>query len=73
MIEGLGRGVTRIVVTHDVEKAILADRVVIMREGKVVACGSPEKLINSHLFFRDVNKDKSIVLIFIQRHLFDTR
>ncbi|WP_144533303.1 ABC transporter ATP-binding protein [Bacillus paranthracis] len=51
MIEGLGRGVTRIVVTHDVEKAILADRVVIMREGKVVACGSPEKLINSHLFF----------------------
>ncbi|AAU16945.1 ABC transporter family protein [Bacillus cereus E33L] len=51
MIEGLGRGVTRIVATHDVEKAILADRVVIMREGSIVACGSPEKLINSHLFF----------------------
>ncbi|HFK1458352.1 TPA: ABC transporter ATP-binding protein [Bacillus cereus] len=51
MIEGLGRGVTRIVATHDVEKAILADRVVIMKEGSIVACGSPEKLINSHLFF----------------------
>ncbi|HDR8485696.1 TPA: ABC transporter ATP-binding protein [Bacillus cereus] len=50
MIEGLGRDVTRIVATHDVEKVILADRVVIMREGSVVACGSPEKLINSHSF-----------------------
>ncbi|WP_270394570.1 ABC transporter ATP-binding protein [Bacillus paranthracis] len=51
MIEGLGSDVTRIVVTHDVEKVILADRVVIMKEGSIVACGSPEKLINSHLFF----------------------
>ncbi|KMQ01365.1 ABC transporter ATP-binding protein [Bacillus cereus] len=50
MIEGLGRDVTRIVATHDVEKVILADRVVIMREGSIIACGSPEKLINSHSF-----------------------
>ncbi|MFB5560912.1 ABC transporter ATP-binding protein [Bacillus cereus] len=50
MIEGLGIDVTRIVATHDVEKVILADRVVIMREGSIVACGSPEKLINSHSF-----------------------
>jgi len=52
MIEGLGRGVTRIVATHDVEKAILADCVVIMREGSIIACGSPEKLINSHSFLQ---------------------
>ncbi|PEM25785.1 ABC transporter ATP-binding protein [Bacillus wiedmannii] len=52
MIEGLGREVTRIVATHDVEKAILADRVVIMREGSIVACGSPEKLRNSHSFLQ---------------------
>ncbi|MCU4767684.1 ABC transporter ATP-binding protein/permease [Bacillus toyonensis] len=52
MIEGLGREVTRIVATHDVEKAILADRVVIMKEGRIVACGSPEKLINSHSFLQ---------------------
>lgn len=51
MIEGLGSDVTRIVATHDVEKVILADRVVIMKEGSIVACGSPEKLINSHSFF----------------------
>ncbi|PGR77686.1 ABC transporter ATP-binding protein [Bacillus thuringiensis] len=50
MIEGLGRDVTRIVATHDVEKVILADHVVIMREGSIVVCGSPEKLINSHSF-----------------------
>ncbi|MEI2317418.1 ABC transporter ATP-binding protein [Bacillus paramobilis] len=52
MIEGLGKEVTRIVATHDVEKAILADRVVIMKEGSIVACGSPEKLIYSHSFFK---------------------
>ncbi|KAA0804412.1 ABC transporter ATP-binding protein [Bacillus sp. JAS102] len=52
MIEGLGSDVTRIVATHDVEKVILADRVVIMKEGSIVACGSPEKLINSHSFFK---------------------
>ncbi|MGN5651713.1 ABC transporter ATP-binding protein [Bacillus sp. Brlt_9] len=52
MIEGLGRDVTRIVATHDVEKAILADRVVIMKEGSIVACGSPEKLMYNHSFFK---------------------
>ncbi|ENB9405498.1 ABC transporter ATP-binding protein [Bacillus paranthracis] len=52
MIEGLGGEVTRIVATHDVEKVILADRVVIMKEGSIVACGSPEKLIYSHSFFK---------------------
>ncbi|MFJ8217786.1 ABC transporter ATP-binding protein [Bacillus cereus] len=52
MIERLGREVTRIVATHDVEKAILADRVVIMKEGSIVACGRPEKLMHSHSFFK---------------------
>lgn len=52
MIEELGSEVTRIVATHDVEKVILADRVVIKKEGSIVACGRPEKLINSHSFFK---------------------
>ncbi|MGY3272163.1 ABC-type multidrug transport system fused ATPase/permease subunit [Bacillus sp. TE9106W] len=52
MIEGLGSDVTRIVATHYVEKVILADRVVIMKEGSIVACGNPEKLINNHSFFK---------------------
>ncbi len=51
MIEGLGKeDVTRIGGNNDVEKVILADRVVIMREESIVACGSPEELINSHSF-----------------------
>ncbi len=52
MIEGLGSEVTRIVATHDVERAVLADRIVIMKEGNIVACESPEKLIYSHSFFK---------------------
>lgn len=52
MIEELGSDVTRIVATHDVEKVILADCVVIMKEGSIVACGSPEKLINHHSVFK---------------------
>ncbi|WP_342715260.1 ABC transporter ATP-binding protein [Bacillus paramycoides] len=52
MIEGLGSEVTRIVATHDVERAVLADRIVIMKEGNIVVCESPEKLINSHSFFK---------------------
>ncbi|MEF7656328.1 MULTISPECIES: ABC transporter ATP-binding protein [Bacillus cereus group] len=52
MIEGLGSEVTRIVATHDVERAVLADRIVIMKEGNIVACEGPEKLIYSHSFFK---------------------
>ena len=49
MIEGIGRDVTRIVATHDVERVVL-DRIVIMKEGNIVACEGPEKLIHSHSF-----------------------
>lgn len=52
MIEGIGRDVTRIVATHDVEMVVLADRIVIMKEGNIVACEGPEKLIHSHSFFK---------------------
>ncbi|MCU5239660.1 ABC transporter ATP-binding protein/permease [Bacillus cereus] len=52
MIEGIGRDVTRIVATHDVERVVLADRIVIMKEGNIVVCEGPEKLIHSHSFFK---------------------
>lgn len=52
MIEGIGRDVMRIVATHDVERVVLADRIVIMKEGNIVACEGPEKLIHSHSFFK---------------------
>ncbi|MGT8954882.1 ABC transporter ATP-binding protein [Bacillus cereus] len=50
MIEGIGRDVTRIVATHDVERAMIADCVVVIKNGTIVECGNPEKLINSHSF-----------------------
>lgn len=56
MIEGLGSEVTRIVATHDVERAVLANRIVIMKEGNIVACESPEKLIHSHSFFNPLSE-----------------
>jgi phospholipid/cholesterol/gamma-HCH transport system ATP-binding protein len=41
-------GVTAIVVTHDLESAFqVADRVALLYEGRVRACGSPEEILNS--------------------------
>lgn len=52
MIEGLGRDVTKIVATHDVERAMIADRVVVMNNGSVVECGDPKELLTYKSFFK---------------------
>lgn len=52
MIEGLGSDVTRIVATHDVERAMIADWVVIMNNGIVVECGDPRELLTYKSFFK---------------------
>ncbi|WP_242241833.1 ABC transporter ATP-binding protein [Bacillus cereus group sp. BfR-BA-01309] len=52
MIEGLGRDVTKIVATHDVERAMIADRVVVMNNGIVVECGDPRELLTYKSFFK---------------------
>ncbi|MGF9770149.1 ABC transporter ATP-binding protein [Bacillus albus] len=52
MIEGLGRDVTRIVATHDVEKAMIADWVVVMNNGIIVECGDPRELLTYKSFFK---------------------
>ncbi|SCM96106.1 Uncharacterized protein BWINRASL_03303 [Bacillus mycoides] len=54
MIEGLGRDVTRIVVTHDVERIILADRVVVMKEGSIIECGNPRELLNHNSLLKEI-------------------
>ncbi|UYX50371.1 ABC transporter ATP-binding protein/permease [Bacillus thuringiensis] len=54
MIEGLGRDVTRIVVTHDVERIILADRVVVMKEGSIIECGNPRELLNRNSLLKEI-------------------
>ncbi|MED0873002.1 ABC transporter ATP-binding protein [Bacillus mobilis] len=52
MLKGLGRNVTRIVTTHDVERAMIADRVVVMNNGIVVECGDPRELLTYKSFFK---------------------
>ncbi|WP_243870724.1 ABC transporter ATP-binding protein [Bacillus albus] len=52
MVQGLGRDVTRIVATHDVEKAMIADWVVVMNNGIIVECGNPRELLTYKSFFK---------------------
>ncbi|HHK5536039.1 TPA: ABC transporter ATP-binding protein [Bacillus mobilis] len=52
MLKGLGRNVTRVVTTHDVERAMIADRVVVMNNGSVVECGDPKELLTYKSFFK---------------------
>lgn len=52
MIEGLGRDVTRIVATHDVERAMIADWIVVMNNGIIVECGNPKELLTYKSFFK---------------------
>jgi osmoprotectant transport system ATP-binding protein len=42
-------GLTTMMVTHDVlEAALLADRIIVMRAGAIVADGTPRDLMNAH-------------------------
>ncbi|MBJ7994892.1 ABC transporter ATP-binding protein [Bacillus mycoides] len=54
MIEGLGENVTRIVTTHDIERAMIADRVVVMKNGIIVECGDPRELLNCKSLFKEM-------------------
>jgi len=42
------RGITSVVVTHDLTAALkFADRLLLLKEGKIVHCGSPESFVGS--------------------------
>lgn len=40
------RGITILLITHHVEEAIMADRVLVMREGRLVLSGQPEEVFS---------------------------
>ncbi|PFM64489.1 ABC transporter ATP-binding protein [Bacillus cereus] len=54
VIEGLGGDVTRIVTTHDVERAMIADRVIVIKNGIIVECGNPRELLNCNSLFKEM-------------------
>jgi len=54
MIEGLGENVTKIVTTHDVERAMIADRVIVMKNGVIVECGNPRELLHCNSLFKEM-------------------
>lgn len=54
MLKGLGGNVTRIVTTHDVENAMIADRVVVMNNGSIVECGDPRELLTCKSLFKEM-------------------
>lgn len=39
-------GVTVITITHDMKEAVLSDRIIILKEGRVIASGPTEKIMN---------------------------
>ena len=39
-------GVTVITITHDMKEAVLSDRIIILKEGKVIACGDTNDILN---------------------------
>ena len=38
-------GVTVITITHDMKEAVLSDRIIILKEGKVIACGDTDDIL----------------------------
>ncbi|HDR7793489.1 TPA: ABC transporter ATP-binding protein [Bacillus luti] len=54
MIERLGENVTRIVTTHNVEMAMRANRVVVMKNGTIAEYGNPIELLNRNSLFKEM-------------------
>ncbi|WP_459500110.1 ABC transporter ATP-binding protein [Bacillus sp. C1] len=54
MIKSLGRNVTRIVATHDRKHAMEADRIVVMKKGRVVEFGKPQELLNRNSLLKEM-------------------
>lgn len=52
-------GVTVITITHDMKEAVLSDRIVILKDGRVIACGETVNVLNN----RDILKSSNLELL----------
>ena len=48
---------TIISITHEISEALLADRVVVMKEGKIIAVGTPEEILTDEKLMSDSGLD----------------
>lgn len=55
-------GITVILITHFMEEAVRADRVIIMHEGHVLLDGEPEKVFEEEELIRSVNLDVPLMV-----------
>jgi ABC-type multidrug transport system fused ATPase/permease subunit len=53
VFNGMLRDKTRILVTHAVDFIHLADKVVLMKDGRISACGTPEDL-KEHEYLKEI-------------------
>lgn len=51
------RGMTILSITHDIEEALQADRVVVINDGKVVLNGRPEEVFDNRERLREIHLD----------------
>ncbi|MEA3406877.1 MAG: energy-coupling factor transporter ATPase [Chloroflexota bacterium] len=54
------RGLTLILITHSMEEAVLADRIVVLDEGRVALEGSPSRVFADHAVFDDLGLDLTV-------------
>lgn len=55
--KGLGNRV--IAITHYVEEAVLADKVFLMNQGRVLACGTAREILTDRRLMREARTDSS--------------
>lgn len=55
-------GITVILITHFMEEAVRADRVIIMHEGKVLLDGTPQEVFSQEELIRSVNLDVPLMV-----------
>jgi energy-coupling factor transport system ATP-binding protein len=67
VIELHRQGMTVILITHHMEEAVLADRLVVLQKGKVVATGTPEEIFSQDELLHEIGLEMPESLALSQR------
>lgn len=61
------QGFTVLMVTHDLEEARLADRIIVLQDGKLVADGTPDQVLSDATLLKDARLNYSLDELFDQK------